>query len=834
LAVSPVQAEDHSVKKPQRHSPSNTAPPTVLAERGLDALRRDRFKEAVELFKQALRVEPRPEWKISLADAYLGRARSLATKGMFKEAAMVLENTIQLQGAVRDPNLFVSCLIRDGQQQKAAVYLLNHLPDQESLEALTAALLVSVPRLPDLAPTATPEQRRWHSTAIASRAALAAWCEGAAAAEIDRQLNTISLRSAFRPLRLLLKLLVTSVEDTDRARRVLDTIPPESPFYPLRQAIAATLLRDGALDPDTWHRLTPAQQIFVAETVGLTSAASQFLARLAEAERSGPGALFSFLLKQNDLPHALVRSACLNLLPRLPDRVSQFERSFGPLPLVDYQRILALAAENRGNWTAAGRFWTATAAAMTQAGPDRARNLAQGVIYRHLADLAVKHHEIEAEDDFSDPVVFYLQQARKADPDYLPSTLQLIEHYREEPSSKDWHQLVEETVKRFPNDARVLQQALDSALARKAYKQASGFARRLLQINAINPSVRRQMIELQIAYARKQMRAKRPDLALKGLKEAAEWERADAPSAPLRIAEALVEGQTGVAEYAEAKLREGVALGGGGVAGWFGARLEADLMKISGHLGWMRQALARALETPPTADAVMMVMSVLAQPQAGENKKVVASLLLGLRSWLQQGAAIDWKPAEFQVVAETLARFEAYDLLRDYAQAASRRDFVHPGWRFYDILGRTQGNPDRLSMAEEDDLASLGEAAAKREDFHMAARIGRFLEGEGSRRRRGHWGPARGDVDLDEEDMLALFGAMLSEMPKAAGANLRQRVQDIGREKAIAELAGQLEASVGVELPMTLLRELCAAMVAQAMDGSGRSRQGSARLGLPH
>jgi hypothetical protein len=113
----------------------------------------------------------------------------------------------------------------------------------------------------------------------------------------------------------------------------------------------------------------------------------------------------------------------------------------------------------------------------------------------------------------------------------------------------------------------------------------------------------------------------------------------------------------------------------------------------------------------------------------------------------------------------------------------------------------------------------------------MAARIGRFLDGEGSRRRRGHWGPAGGDDGLDDEEMLTLFSAMLSEMPKAAGANLRQRVQDIGREKAIAELAGQIKASVGLELPMTVLRELCAAMVAQAMDGGGRSRQGSARFG---
>jgi hypothetical protein len=89
----------------------------------------------------------------------------------------------------------------------------------------------------------------------------------------------------------------------------------------------------------------------------------------------------------------------------------------------------------------------------------------------------------------------------------------------------------------------------------------------VLRTNAINPGVRRQMIELQISCARKQMRAQRPDLAPTGLAEAAEWERADAPNAPLRIARARAERRTGAADRTEAELREGVALAGGGVAG---------------------------------------------------------------------------------------------------------------------------------------------------------------------------------------------------------------------------------------------------------------------------
>jgi hypothetical protein len=47
-------------------------------------------------------------------------------------------------------------------------------------------------------------------------------------------------------------------------------------------------------------------------------------------------------------------------------------------------------------------------------------------------------------------------------------------------------------------------------------------------------------------------------------------------------------------------------------------------------------------------------------------------------------------------------------------------------------------------------------------------------------------------------------------------------------------LAGQMKSSLGQELPPGLLRELCAAMVAQAMgSGGGHSRQSNPRHGLP-
>ncbi len=86
--------------KKQRRG-ATPAPSAILADRGAQAMQLGRLKEAVEIFKQLARQDPQPQWTRRLADAYAGRARALAEKGMFKEAAIVLENTLMPDGTVR-------------------------------------------------------------------------------------------------------------------------------------------------------------------------------------------------------------------------------------------------------------------------------------------------------------------------------------------------------------------------------------------------------------------------------------------------------------------------------------------------------------------------------------------------------------------------------------------------------------------------------------------------------------------------------------------------------------------------------------------------------------
>ncbi len=808
----------------------------TLPARAAEALRQERFKDAVELFKQLVRQDPRPDWTEGLADAYAGRARALAAKGMFKEAAMVLENTLTPAGTVREPRLYATCLIREGQQPKAAASLLHcaargALPAGEqgaALQELAAALLVAVPLPPAPARPDLPEAARWRELAAASRAALAAWSEGASVEEVERHLSRISLRSAFRPIRLLLKSLAALPPDPERTRRMLETIGPGSPFHPFRQAVEAAVHAGPGLDADAWRRLTPAQQAFAAETGGLPAAAVQSLDRLSRAARGGPATLFDWLLKQADLPQAEVKSACLNLLPQLLDRVAQFEKSFGPLPPLQRHRVQALAAEGRGDWRSAERSWS-QAARLAGAADDRTSRLSAGVIYRHLAHLAAMHPEIEGGDDESDAGIFYLERSGEVDPDHVPTVLQRMAHYRQEGRDKDWHRLADEAVQRFPDDRQILLQATQSAVARRAYKKAAGLARRLLQIDPINPGVRRQMIELQLAHARKQMRAKRPDLAAKELSQAAEWDRPDAPDGLLRIARGLVALQDGKTGQADAWLREGVALAGGGVGGWFRAALEAELMRCADDAPWLRDELAGACRTPLTKEPVLAVASALGQVEAGETRRVASGLLPDLRAWLLQGAGIAWSPAEFQVLADMFVRGDAYEVLEAYARAARRREPANPDWRFHEIVGRTRGRGQAMSAAEAEELDDMAEAASERRDFHAVTRIARFLGMDDLPRSSRTAGMADDlEGDIDDAQLLELLQMMLKDMPKGAADTLRGRVGEVGRTAAVEEMMYGLRASeLGAVLSEPMLRQLCEEMVARATGGP------AARKGRP-
>jgi cellulose synthase operon protein C len=791
----------------------------ALADCGAEAMRLGRFKDAIEAFKQLIRQDPQPCWQASLADAYAGRARALADKGMFKEAAVVLENTRAPDGTVRDPALHLVCLIQQGQHQKAARLAWTYAESQPQpsgagpVGEIAAALSLITPGLAEAATTVDPA---WVTLTRAACAALDAWIQGKSASEVEALLTHLPLHSPFGSLRLILKCLVMPRDASNKATALLKKVPPQSAFGRWRMAVEAALTDDAGALLEQWEGLSPGAQAFVADTCGLPPDAAERLGQILAAERLGPAALMSLLIKPGlQPPSEALRAACLDLLPLVPAMMQQFERRFGPLSGMERNRVLALAAEASDRWREAQRHWDAVVATLSGPPGSEAR-LAQGVVLRHLADLARRHPKGEVESD-CEGVAHYLTRSLEADPDHLPAMLDLIDWSRQTDDVRTWHSLAESAAKRFPASTAVLLHAVDAAAERNAYKKAAGFARRLLQLDPINQSVRERMIELQLAYARKQMRTSRADLAAKALSQAAEWERANTPNPALRIGQALVSYRD-ENFAAEAALRQAVTLAGGGAVGWFRAMLEAALM------GWTDQRrqlihgeLAAAQTADPGHDEILSLMAVLGQREIREGKRVLASLLWRIDQWLLRGANLPWSDAELRTIAARLHDLNAFDALGSYAREATRRNAEDDTAAFYRVVAQTKGSSERLSERQKKVVFKLLDEADARDDHQLASHMRRFLDGGVGPRR----GVALGGLadELSPLEMAQLLEAA-ARVPVLPEKDVRRLVNEFGRGRTIEMLAdAMLDSPLGEILTEQQIALLCGTMVARTADG---------------
>src|SRR4051794_32521243 len=285
------------MKKRRQAPAARIASPDVLAERGAEDLKAGRFKEAAESFRQLVKIEPRPEWREALATAYVGRGRTLAAKGMYKEATMVFDNATDVDGTVHEPLLYLACLVRLDDRAKAARLCSKFLDgDVKGVPAEALPQIADLAAALWLAGDPPPPESSLAKVHDAAEKALAAWSDGAGAEEIDTLLSAIPLRSPFKPLRLIIKSL-TGTEDTERRLKLLDMIPPGSAFAALAHAARLALTGDSLRTVTGWRDLKTAARTFVTEISGHSAERSRLLTEIVEAERHGPEVVLDVLLK---------------------------------------------------------------------------------------------------------------------------------------------------------------------------------------------------------------------------------------------------------------------------------------------------------------------------------------------------------------------------------------------------------------------------------------------------------------------------------------------------------------------------------------------------------
>ncbi|MBK8752902.1 MAG: hypothetical protein IPL99_15265 [Candidatus Competibacteraceae bacterium] len=717
-------------------------PTPELVSQGNTLLSARDYKGAIDIYKLLLKREPQASWREPLAVAYLERARQLAQKEMYREAAVIWENIPSLcSGQVPQPDLYVDWLLHSNQYAKAMRAYTHYaagLPaaDAGELETLLAALALAGQKdvLQAIPPDATLRQHFG-----AAQAALCAYGQGDAEAVVREALKAIPIRSPYRDLRQTLAALLKLESDPAGAPTLVERIPSTSPYYPLAKLVCAAAASEPA---QALLTLDPAQRELAGGLIGLDARQNKLLKDWARfGEKPGDKALFDFIaahLAAFDRESA--RHACWMLLPAYPQGLKSYTHLFGPLPPFETQRLQALRAERGGDIRGALRNWRGCADLLIKDADNPDSRLMAALVLRHMAKLT--HEDDDLDWDETPKTLIYLEESLRLDPDDRDSYLKLAALNREAGNDKEYHQWVDRAVRQFPDDAQVLLDAAVTATARKAHKKAAGFAARVLELDPINSKARSILINAHLAHARKQILAGKYALAEKELDRAGQLERDNARSGVIETNRGLLAFKQQQRERGQHLLREGARLAGHPLLAWLRLVVEAPRLNLEPADFQRNLALGDPRKlTVERADLLALTRLINAYREEGVNN--LSSALEDLEKPLQRAIKTLSSEDDLLLICECLHQAPHYELLESAATWALECQPERPLFVYYQIYGRAEGNGYKVKHRDSRRLEDAMETARDAEDHRTLMRIGQFL-GQGRlpfSRPRGHSRP---------------------------------------------------------------------------------------------
>jgi len=781
----------------KKQKPSPAAPRVVpggidsaaLAEAALGA---SRFKDAIEHFKGLLKRERRPAWLQGLATAYAGRAEQLAAKDMIREALALWRTRSEACGVPLLGAPYVAWLLKDGQLEQALGLLAaaERLPPAAQAEAynqLAAAVLVAPEALLSGLSSDSPMLRQ----RAAARAALAACVRGDEAA-LAEALQAISFHSPYRDLRPLLKALVLQASDPQAAAAALARVPDKGPFEALAQALRVSLM-PGREWLAALRQLDAAGRALVLDLKGCPpSQRALVLDLMSRLESSAPATeLFELVLRQHRvIGEGAARQLCLRLLPHVPQRLDAFRASFVPLTAAEQARVLALAAELKRQPGQAETHWLRLVQ-LLRATPDTKPRAA--LVLRRLADQHA-HHRPDGE--LCTHAQNWLGQSLELDPADRATHLRLIRDARKSGDLKQARARLEAAHKLFPDDAPLLLEAVEIALAAGAFKKAAGLAKHVLALDPIDPRVRTTVVQAHLAHARKQLVAKNLPAARRELDEAENWLRSGSERGLLKLLQGLAAAS---ADAGDALLREALVELGGPCVGVFHLLLEGERAKLVPE-DLLRRAGADLSTTPSAAEVLALAHALDKLP---ERDPALHAALNPLRDRLERAAGmLHLSEGEHLQVCEALHRHRESELTRQFAVAALARWPKRLVFVYLEAAARFGAQPWLMPEREWKRLDDLLDQARDAGDHRTAARLGQLLDASDG----GPFDEDMSDDDGDEDeeadfgpdDLRAMLDMMLNvggedsliemarkQLGKAAVEQMRREVG--GSKKKLAE-----------------------------------------------
>ncbi len=541
----------HKQGSARRAVQRSTPTPAAIECKARDDLAQGRYRDAIAGLKQLLKLEPRPAWRDALAEAYAGRARELADKGMLKESLVMWENRASLGEGISVELDQIALLMRLDQME-AALALYGE-PDlsaaqRDRLRPVLAARLLSgdetfARRLPADDPVVLHAE--------AARSALTAYC-GADDAALQAALAAIPFRSPYRDWAQILKALQRLPQRPDESRGLLARVADDSAFGALKRAAELALLPE----TDFLAAIRGAGEVTARFACILRGWPEQRIALGEALDRLGanpsPDHLLHFMARQRAiLGEDWARRRGLRLLiDGFPSSMRWLVSvGMGPASKEEENLVAAWKSESRRELWQEVERWEAYARGLMREGKahpgDRKLRIALALRRADAqGDVLARATPSADADDLDRVVANQVAESLAWDPDDRDAHLRLIHYYRRGNQLKDARRILDGARTLWPNDLRVLGASLDIAIDAGSFKKATALAREMLAQDPINSGVRERLVNAHLAHARKLVLGGRVDLARKELGRAQEWagsaqarERLDLTAALIGLAE---------------------------------------------------------------------------------------------------------------------------------------------------------------------------------------------------------------------------------------------------------------------------------------------------------
>ncbi len=542
---------------------------------------------------------------------------------------------------------------------------------------------------------------------VAAGEALEAWCKGdeqAAWAALAR----IPYRSPLRDLRFLLRALSCYPHDPEGGKSALARIGSDSPL-----ACPAQVAR--ALYSGQCQGLKPLAREFVRAIAGRGGGKAQ------------PKQIFSTLLaeakKRPDMPG--LKEALTAVLAYYPAGRNAFKKIYGPVDSAECQRMNALLAERQRNLEGALDAWEQVFHEYRENG----KALQAAMVRYHMVELLEKANYPHLE-----TVAELLEETVSLDPGNRDAWLKLARLYQAMEQERVRGKVLEDALKHFPTDLKILEAAAEAAIDRGAFKKAAGLTKQLLKIDPINHRARKRLLNAHMRHARKQANRGRFDLAAKEIEQARRWAKEAEEQGRVAVLEALMAFLCG--EVTEPSFEAAQALL---PSPWLECVVAAEVLGL-GFPPKQSKPYLHSLRKVLDHQAIILDSDIVSRfvdllVDLADEGLPMEELLKAVRPFLKKGAKLEWDEDRRIGLLERLLKLRQYQLIRDYARASpqwkkpqGKRNERSPALVYFDTLAKAGGEPGALSYSDVDALEAALEYARRLKQHRWESRIDKLLD----------------------------------------------------------------------------------------------------------